>query len=102
MDLGDGGRVVIQLAPDFAPVHIANIRAFARSGWWNNATIYRVQDNYVVQWGNGDAEVPLPTGVTRTPPAEYHRPLNTLAVQPLAYPDPYAPRTGHAGGWPVA
>ena len=102
MDLGDGGRVTIQLAPDFAPVHVANIRAFARSGWWNNATIYRVQDNYVVQWGNGDAEVPLPTGVTRTPPAEYERAIGTLAVEPHAYPDAYAPRTGHAAGWPVA
>ena len=57
MDLADGGRVVIELAPDFAPVHVANVRAFARGGWWNGATIYRVQDNYVAQWGNGDAEV---------------------------------------------
>src|ERR1044071_5281448 len=41
MDLADGGRVVIELAPAFAPVHVANIRRFARAGWWNNATIYR-------------------------------------------------------------
>jgi peptidylprolyl isomerase len=31
MDLANGGRVVIQLAPAFAPVHVANIRALARS-----------------------------------------------------------------------
>jgi peptidylprolyl isomerase len=30
MDLKSGGRVVIQLAPKFAPVHVANIRALAR------------------------------------------------------------------------
>ncbi len=29
MDLGDGGRVVIELAPEFAPIHVANIRALA-------------------------------------------------------------------------
>ena len=52
MELRSGGRVVIQLAPQFAPVHVANIRALARGGWWSGATIYRVQDNYVVQWGN--------------------------------------------------
>lgn len=107
MDLEDGsglpgGRVVIELAPDFAPVHVANVRAFARAGWWNEATIYRVQDNYVAQWGNGDSEVPLPEGVARTPPAEYDRPLQGLAVRALGFPDSYAPLAGHALGWPVA
>src|SRR5436189_4787936 len=60
MELADGAKVYIELAPDFAPVHVANIRRYARGGWWNGATIYRVQDNYVTQWGNGDASVPLP------------------------------------------
>ena len=102
LDLQGGGQVIIELAPDFAPVHIANMRRFARAGWWTGATIYRVQDNYVAQWGNGDAEVPLPAGVVAQPPAEYERPLAGLSVRPLGYPDSYAPRTGHAGGWPVA
>ena len=30
MDLKNGGRIAVELAPDFAPVHVANIRAFAR------------------------------------------------------------------------
>ena len=41
MDLADGGRVAIELAPDFAPVHVANIRALAKGGWWSGAAIYR-------------------------------------------------------------
>jgi peptidylprolyl isomerase len=102
MELADGTRVAIELAAEFAPVHVANIRAFARAGWWNEATIYRVQDNYVSQWGNGDAENPLPPGVVRTPPAEYDRALAGLAVRPLGYPDSYAPMAGHANGWPIA
>ncbi|HEY1605408.1 MAG TPA: peptidylprolyl isomerase [Allosphingosinicella sp.] len=101
MELKEGGRVVIELAPAFAPVHIANIRAFARAGWWNNASIYRVQDNYVVQWGNGDAKGALPAGIVKTPPAEYDRPLAGLKMRPFPYPDSYAPRVGHSGGWPV-
>jgi peptidylprolyl isomerase len=98
----DGGRIVIELAPAFAPVHVANIRRFARAGWWNNATIYRVQDNYVAQWGNGDAQVALPAGVVAQPPAEYERPLPGLHIRPLGYPDSYAPRVGHSDGWPMA
>jgi peptidylprolyl isomerase len=101
MDLPDG-RVIIELAPAFAPVHVANMRRYARAGWWNNATIYRVQDNYVAQWGNGDAEVPLPEGVVRRPPAEYERSTIGLAPRPLGFPDSYAPVAGFADGWPVA
>ncbi|MET1110317.1 MAG: peptidylprolyl isomerase [Allosphingosinicella sp.] len=101
IDLKEGGRVVIELAPDFAPVHIANVRAFAKAGWWNGAAIYRVQDNYVSQWGNGDAKTELPAGVVRQPPAEYHRDLAGLQVRPLGFPDSYAPMVGHANGWPV-
>ena len=102
MDLEGGGQVIIELAPDFAPVHIANMRRFARAGWWNDATIYRVQDNYVAQWGNGDAAVAMPEGVVAAPPAEYERPLAGLDIRPLGYPDAYAPMAGHANGWPVA
>lgn len=107
MDLADGangpgGRVIIELAPAFAPVHVANMRRFARAGWWNAATIYRVQDNYVAQWGNGDAQVAMPDGVVAQPPAEYERSLAGLAIRPLGFPDSYAPMTGHSDGWPVA
>jgi peptidylprolyl isomerase len=99
--LGEGGRIVIELAPDFAPVHVANIRALARAKWWDGAAIYRVQDNYVAQWGNNDGKTGLPAGVTAKPPAEYDRPLEGLAVRPLGFPDSYAPEVGHAGSWPV-
>jgi peptidylprolyl isomerase len=101
MDLADGGRIAIELAPEFAPVHVDNIRALARAGWWNGAAIYRVQDNYVVQWGVNEGDRPLPEGVVKAPPAEYFRPLEGLSVRPLGYPDSYAPIVGHAGGWPI-
>lgn len=102
MELGDGSRVAIELAPEFAPVHAANIRALAKAGWWNGASIYRVQDNYVVQWGVNAGDRPLPDGVVKAPPAEYVRPLEGLAIRPLGYPDSYAAAAGHALGWPVA
>jgi len=102
MKLKNGGQVLIQLAPEFAPVHVANIRALARAHWWDKATIYRVQDDYVVQWGKNDSKDPLPAGLVPEPPAEYARPLKGLAIRRLGYPDDYAPRAGFADGWPIA
>ncbi len=101
MTLGTGQRVVMQLAPEFAPVHVANIRALARAGWWDGAAIVRVQDDYVVQWARMPEGQPLPPGVARHPPAEYDRPAAGLALRPLGHPDPYASQVGFADGWPV-
>ena len=102
IDLKNGQRIVVQLAPLFAPVHVANIRALARSGYWQGAAIYRVQDNYVAQWGNNDSDKPLPAGVVKKPPAEYHRALRGLRITPLGSSDSYAPAVGYTAGWPVA
>ena len=102
IDLANGGRVIVQLAPAFAPVHVANIKALARGKYWDGATVYRVQDNYVAQWGLNESDKPWPPGVTAKPPAEYTRPLKGLKITPLGSPDAYAPGAGFADGWPVA
>ena len=102
MELAGGRQVAIELAPDFAPVHVANIRALVRAGWFDGGTIERVQDDYVVQWAGADDKRPLPAGVVAHPPAEYERPLAGLSFAPIASRDAYASRVGHAGGWPVA
>jgi len=102
MDLANGGRIVVQLAPEFAPVHVDNIKALARGNYWDGATIYRLQDNYVAQWGLNESDKPWPAGVTAKPPAEYTRTLKGLKIKPLGYPDDYAPAAGFWNGWPVA
>ncbi|WP_324806301.1 peptidylprolyl isomerase [Sphingomonas sp. LY29] len=101
-DLAGDRRVVMQLAPTFAPVHVANLRALAKGGWWDGAKIYRVQDNYVVQWGNNESERSLPAGVVAKPPAEYHRAYRGLRITPTGSPDAYAPAAGFVDGWPMA
>jgi peptidylprolyl isomerase len=102
MDLANGAHVAIELAPDFAPVHVANIRTLARAGWFDGSAVVRVQDNYVVQWAGADEKKPLPAGVVAHPPAEYDRSLSGLTMRPLGSRDAYAPHVGHAEGWPVA
>ena len=102
MDLAAGGRVLILLAPDFAPVHVANIRAFVAARWYDGLWIERVQDNYVAQWGDPDGRKPLPAGVALHPPAEYERAAAGLAWHALPYRDAFAREVGLAGGWPAA
>jgi peptidylprolyl isomerase len=50
------GRVVIELAPWLAPKHDINIRTLVREGYFDGLAILRSQDNYVVQWGDPDAD----------------------------------------------
>jgi len=102
IDFDGGRRVVIALAPAFAPVHVANIKTLARAGWFAGITINRVQDNYVTQWGDATETKPLPAGIVASPPAEYARPLAGLGFRAMGYRDVYAAEAGHAGGWPVA
>lgn len=102
MTLASGAEVTIRLAPDWAPAHVANIRALAGAGWWDGTSVNRVQDNYVVQWGDATERKPLPAAVVATPVAEYERPTRDLRVRRLRVRDAYAATVGHAGGWAVA
>lgn len=100
-----GGRVVIELAPGFAPEHVANIRTLAKEGFWNGLTIYRSQDNFVVQFGDltDDGEAPKPIGSAKAAlPSEFARPAEGLAFHALPDPDGWAPETGFAEGFPAA
>src|SRR5262247_3257032 len=47
-----GGRVIIELAPEFAPLHVANVRTLVRGKYFDGLAIMRSQDNFVVQWGD--------------------------------------------------
>lgn len=101
----DGGRVVIELAPAFAPEHVANIRTLARGGFWNGLTLYRSQDNFVVQFGDVTEEgAPgKPIGSARAKlPAEFDRASAGLAFHALPDPDGWAAQAGFADGFPAA
>ena len=57
MYLASGKRFVIQLMPPpFSQGWVGNIRKLAAARWWDGTSVNRVQDNYVVQWGDANAE----------------------------------------------
>ena len=104
MDL-DSGRVVIELAPGFAPAHVRNIRTLAGEGFWDGAAIYRVQDNFVVQFGDANADDPAGArdlgGARRRLPAEFERSAAGLEFTELPDADGWAPQVGFAEGFPA-
>lgn len=62
---GKPRRVVIQLMPPpFSQGWIGNIRKLAAAHWWDGTSINRVQDNYVVQWGDATENKELPEGLS--------------------------------------
>jgi len=70
--IGNPRRVVIQLMPaPFSQGWIDNIRKLAAAHWWDGTSINRVQDNYVVQWGDATEEKALPEGLKEVPEFEY-------------------------------
>ena len=51
IDLKDG-RVVIQLRPDLAPKHVAQIKKLAREGKYDGVVFHRVIDGFMAQTGD--------------------------------------------------
>ncbi len=109
MDLATG-RVVIELAPRFTPLHAANIRTLVREHYFDGLAVIRVQDNFVTQWGAPEDEVngykveaPSLGAAKATLPPEYTRAIDPKrAWTALPDGDVYAPQVGFSEGFPVA
>jgi peptidylprolyl isomerase len=96
------GRVVIELAPAFAPLHVANIKTLARAGYFNGLSVIREQDNYVAQWGDPDNRHPLPPGIGKVAPEFDSAFPAHMAFTRLPDGDVYAPEVGFSDSLPVA
>jgi peptidylprolyl isomerase len=100
LDLASG-RVIIELASRVAPQHVANIRTLVRAHYFDGLAIVRVQDNYVVQWGDPDHHRPVPAAVR--PSVEFTAAAGAdRRFEPLPDRDAYAPQVGFLDGFPAA
>jgi peptidylprolyl isomerase len=97
-----GGQVLIELAPRVAPQHVANIKVLARAHYFDGLAIVRVQDNYVVQWGDPDNKHTVPAEVHMVAPEFTADPRVGRYFEPLAERDVYAPEVGFLDGFPAA
>ncbi|MBS0556924.1 MAG: peptidylprolyl isomerase [Proteobacteria bacterium] len=101
------GRVIIELAPQFAPQTVANIKTLVREKYFDGLAVTRVQDNYVAQWGDPNADnakLRRPLGKAQSHvPAEFTiAPGKDFTFTPLPDRDGWAPQAGFAYGFPAA
>jgi len=105
---GNPRQVVIQLMPaPFSQGWVENIRTLARAQWYDGIAVTRVQDNYVVQWGDPNGEdatkaKALPEGLRMMGADAYTETVeNDELLKRTRYPDPYAGWATFKNGWPV-
>lgn len=101
------GRVVIELAPAYAPLHAANIKTLAHAHYFDGLAILRVQDNFVTQWGDPEAETPAKArslgSASKALTPEFERAIaKDLPFTRLPDGDIYAPEVGFTNGMPAA
>ena len=100
MDL-PSGEVVIEMRPDFAPKHVAQIKALTREGFYNGLLFHRVIEGFVAQGGDpkGDG-----TGGSDKPNIDPEFVRDTSLVEKFTQigRDRIAARVGFIDGMPVA
>jgi peptidylprolyl isomerase len=96
------GRVVIELAPAFAPRHVSNLRQLVRAKYFDGLSIIRSQDNFVVQWGDPDGKRSLGDAAAKVTPEFTVKLTPELPFTPLPDRDGYAPEVGFSQGFPAA
>jgi len=105
MELGNG-TVIIELAPEFAPNHVNNIKALVKEKFWDGLAVVRSQDNYVVQWGDPKSEKEEEKRKVKeakeTLPPEFDLAMDAnMTFAPLGDKDAYSKEVGFINGFAV-
>jgi peptidylprolyl isomerase len=81
IDLKDG-RVTIEMRPDLAPKHEAQIKKLAREGKYDGVVVHRVIDGVMAQ--NGDPDGTGSGGMGEHLPAEFNKEPHTRGTVSMA------------------
>ena len=101
------GLVVLELTPEFSPLHTKNIAKITDLKYWDDLVVMRSQDNYVAQWGDAEEKKKKFFALHKNlislrlnPEFEKNLDFNKITFT-LAEPDSYAANVGYSGHFPV-
>ena len=98
----DQGRIVILLAPAFAPEHVKRVKELVKAGFYDGVTFYRVIEGFVAQFGVPEHEWGSRAKLTPMK-AEFSWPVRSSDPYLLVQrPDLLAEETGFNQGFAVA
>lgn len=92
------GTIAIELYPEAAPAHAAQVREAVRTGFYDGEYFYRVVEGHVAQGGGEFDPVIAPWP---TLPFEAEREVSAEGFAPLGNADLFAPEAGHRDGFAV-
>lgn len=93
------GRVVIELAPEFAPKNVENIKKLVHEGYFDGLAMIRSHDNYVAQWGDPDEKREFKTAEKKVDGEFTVKYEKNAVFTRLPDVDGYAPQVGHVNGY---
>ncbi len=96
------GRVVIELAPEFAPKNVANIKTLVQEGYFDGLAMIRSHDNYVAQWGDPSEKREFKQALKKVDGEFTVRYDKGTAFTRLPDVDGYAPQVGHVNSFAAA
>ncbi|MBC3831018.1 peptidylprolyl isomerase [Undibacterium amnicola] len=96
------GRVVIELAPEFAPKNVANIKALVKEGYFDGLAMIRSHDNYVAQWGDPGEKREFKNAAKKVEGEFTVKYKNDAPFTRLPDVDGYAPQVGHVNSFAAA
>lgn len=98
----DKGRVVIELAPEFAPKNVANIKALVKEGYFDGLAMIRSHDNYVAQWGDPGEKREFKNAAKKVEGEFTVKYKKEAQFTRLPDVDGYAPQVGHVNSFAAA
>jgi peptidylprolyl isomerase len=95
------GRIIIELAPQFSPGHVNNVKLLAKEGFYDNASFYRVVNGFVAQGGAGkNKRSPIKGKIAIV--AEFTKSIDDqFKYMEISGPDGYAKYSGFKSGFPI-
>ena len=95
------GQVVVELRPDFAPAHVAQIKTLVRQGFYDGLKFHRVIEGFVAQGGDPKNDGTGGSDLPNIGPEFYRDTQNVSGFSEIGR-DRVSARVGYIDGVPVA